>query len=367
MPLLHRRLSSLNSSFKEETTTTIPPSAEEVVLLQPPIFPIYYNDVYEVSLPPHHRFPMAKYGKVRRILQNRIRDTPLLDQNHCQTGFHVSPLATVEELATTHDREYIRRYMNGEMSETESRNVGFPWSMQGVKRTLSSVGGTVAAAMDVCRAWMSVDKTTKVLAPWGAHTAGGTHHAFRDYGEGFCVFSDIAVAANVVRQRFPSIQSILILDLDVHQGNGNAVLFQNRTDVFTFSMHCNANYFSEKQQSDLDIELPPNCNDSTYLLTLSHWLKELKKERWDMIFFQAGVDILADDRLGRMSISQEGLRRRNRMVYDFADELNIPFIISMGGGYPRTNDWSPILEAHADVYFQAFLYRVGQYRKLVKG
>ena len=155
-------------------------------------------------------------------------------------------------------------------------------------------------------------------------------------------------------------QNVLILDLDVHQGNGNAVLFQNRSNVTTFSIQCEGNYFSQKEESDLDIELPIGCNDATYLATLNHWLNTIRRHsrtatdnKLDLIFYQAGVDILDDDRLGRMSISQDGVKRRNDMVYNFAYDLNIPLVVCMGGGYPRTDDWTPILEAHSSVYLQA--------------
>lgn len=270
--------------------------------------------------------------------------------------FCISPVATIEELTTTHSHDYVQKVMTGNLTEKEQRNVGFPWSEANVKRSTSSVGGTLAAASYVCKTHTMADRNSKTyFAPWAAHVAGGTHHAFHDYGEGFCVFSDIAVAANVILQRFPEMKTILILDLDVHQGNGNAVLFQGKPEVVTFSMHCNANYFSEKQFSDVDVELPPDCTDQTYLMTLNHWLNRIKRESgpYDLVFFQAGVDILKDDRLGRMSITQKGVNRRNQLVYDFASELNVPFVITMGGGYPRTHDWSPILEAHSNVYVQA--------------
>jgi acetoin utilization deacetylase AcuC-like enzyme len=277
------------------------------------------------------------------------------------TEFLVSPLATFEELATTHSEEYIQRFLKGDQTEREQRNVGFPWSQEGVDRASSSVGGTMAAACDVCEVWKAQQK--RGLAPWGAHIAGGTHHAFFDRGEGFSVFSDIAVAANVVLERHPDVvKKILIVDLDVHQGNGNAVLFQGRPEVSTFSMQCEGNYFSEKQESDLDVELPIGCNDQTYLMTLNHWLNQIRKlgGDFDLIFFQAGVDVLEDDRLGRMSLSQKGVERRNELVFEFARNLNIPLVICMGGGYPRTSDWTPIIQAHANVYCQAhrFLRRL---------
>lgn len=295
----------------------------------------------------------------------------------------VSPLATVDELETTHSPEYIQRFLTGDQTAQEQRNVGFPWSVEGVNRALSSVGGTVAAACSVCEELEkrkqrqeppSGTNSVELAAPpcWAAHVAGGTHHAFWDHGEGFSVFSDIAVAANVVLERYPHlIQRILILDLDVHQGNGNAVLFQGRPEVTTVSIHCVGNYFSKKETSDLDIELPIGCNDATYLMTLHHWLKRIEKlsnatttdgpdetsSSFDLVFFQAGVDILADDRLGRMEISELGVRRRNELVYDFVRRLNLPLVICMGGGYPRNaDDWAPIIDAHTNVYFQAHQY-----------
>lgn len=292
----------------------------------------------------------------------------------------VSPLATVEELETTHCKEYIQRFLKGDQTELEQRNVGFPWSRQGVDRALSSVGGTLAAACSVCEELLVKQQqhqqhhsTTGLseMAPWAAHVAGGTHHAFYDYGEGFSVFSDIAVAANVVLERYPDlVKRILIIDLDVHQGNGNAVLFQDQPNVSTFSIQCEGNYFSEKQKSDLDVELPIGCNDSTYLTTLHHWLRRIEKltgpEHYDLIFFQAGVDILKDDRLGRMDISAQGVQRRNELVYDFALRLDLPLVICMGGGYPRNpDDWTPIIDAHTTVYFQAhqYLSRIAKTRR----
>lgn len=284
---------------------------------------------------------------------------------HASIDFRVSPLATVEEITTTHSPEYVDRYLQGDLTERELRNVGFPWSIEGVMRSLSSVGGTVAAAVAVCDALKQFPDSPV----WSAHVAGGTHHAFYDYGEGFCVFSDIAVAANVVLQRYPDlIRRVLIIDLDVHQGNGNARLFQGRQDVLTFSMHCDANYFSPKEHSDLDVELPVDCNDETYLMSLRHWLKQIQEQggNFDLIFFQAGVDVLEQDRLGHMSLTSDGVKRRNQMVFDFARLRHVPLVITMGGGYPARDNWTPTLEAHANVYFQAQNYLAKQYAALSK-
>jgi acetoin utilization deacetylase AcuC-like enzyme len=340
------------------------------------------------------------------------------------SDFQVSPLSTFEELSTTHDPTYIQRFLEGDQTEKEQRNVGFPWSNEGVDRALSSVGGTLAAACFVCEheRQKRLESTKKSyiesFSPtWAAHIAGGTHHAFYDYGEGFSVFSDMGVAANVVLDKYPDIitNKILMIDLDVHQGNGNAVLFQPQQDhsnqgsssqekedetttnsdsvkkknkyadrVFTFSMHCSGNYFSEKQESDLDIELPIGCKDKAYLMTLNHWLKRFRAEhhkagdksgprtqqhqpesnqkyRWDLVIFQAGVDVLDDDRLGRMALSPGAVARRNELVYEFAFDLGVPLVICMGGGYPKSdNAWESITEAHSDVYIGAhnFLSRL---------
>lgn len=358
------RLASTAAPFLNVRSHTVSPTVLPHAAPERPFFPIYYNDVYEFPLPPNHRFPMDKYRRVRELVQQGISAPANDDKADVDCQFRVSPLASVDELTSTHCPDYVHRFMMGDLTEKEIRNVGFPWSQSGVDRALSSVGGTVAAAIAVCEACSERPTMTEnnirtlPAAPcWGAHVAGGTHHAFYDRGEGFCVFSDIAVAANVILQLFPNtIRRVLILDLDVHQGNGNAVLFHGRPDVFTFSLHCKANYFSEKQASDLDIELPSDCNDATYLVTLRHWLKQIRKEagEFDIIFFQAGVDILEHDRLGRMNLSAAGVKRRNDLVFDFAaNEMKLPLVITMGGGYPRGNAWSPILEAHANVYLQA--------------
>lgn len=348
--------SSVASSLQDQSVDTERKSSANHKS-QRPSLTIYYNDVYEVKLPPNHRFPMEKYAKVRRMLQSWVQGSPA--NTDCE--FRVSPLASISELTTTHCPDYVQRFLVGDITEQEQRNVGFPWSVQGVERAQSSVGGTVAAARHVCQSLVRKNRSdsTATTAPcaWAAHVAGGTHHAFYDYGEGFCVFSDMAVAANVILNEFPFVKRILLLDLDVHQGNGNAVLFQDNPNVVTVSLHCAANYFSEKQTSDLDIELPDKCNDATYLMTLQHWLGRIKAEEpFDLVLFQAGVDVLQEDRLGRMSLTSRGVQRRNELVYEFCHSTNTPLVITMGGGYPQTGDWAPIIEAHAGVYFQAYQF-----------
>jgi len=273
----------------------------------------FHNDVWHVDMPMNHRFPMEKYGVFRTQAQRRLEGTGL-------AAFVPSPLAALGDVATTHDRLYTQRYLTGRMSKEENRAIGFPWSRQHVERTLSSVGGTVAAMQSLFQPVPGVDSPDdgRPLPVCAAHLAGGTHHAFFDAGEGFCIFSDIAVAANVcLRDHGEQVQSIVIVDLDVHQGNGNAVLFRDSKHVFTFSMHCAGNFFSAKQQSDLDVEVAPGTGDEGYLALLSqHLPRLLQQQRPDLVFFQAGVDVLASDRLGRLELTRSGVQQRNRMVYD---------------------------------------------------
>jgi len=243
------------------------------------------------------------------------------------------------------------------MTPEELKRIGFPWSKATVARTLSSVGGTVAA-------------THAVLAPEGAgiagHLAGGTHHAFRDRGEGYCIFSDIAVAASVaLRDYSPRVQRVLILDLDVHQGNGNASIFHNRPEVFTASVHCRQNIFSEVQQSDLDINLEAGEGDEGYMEALASCLVPLLEGDWpgqpgppDLVYYQAGIDSSQHDRLGRLQLTQEGLRERNTAVYKAALDRGIPLVVTMGGGYPKDLDplsepFRQIVAQHSDVYVDA--------------
>jgi acetoin utilization deacetylase AcuC-like enzyme len=188
------------------------------------------------------------------------------------------------------------------------------------------------------------------------HFAGGTHHAFYDRGEGYCVFSDIAVAANIAITSYAYVGKILIVDLDVHQGNGNAVLFQNNNRVHTFSMHCSGNYFSEKQTSDYDVEVPPGTGDEEYLRLLESSLPPVfDAVRPDLVFYQAGVDILARDKLGKLKVSREGVQTRNKVVYRLCREHGARLVVTMGGGYPQQHDpeseaFRHTVQAHADVY-----------------
>ena len=304
---------------------------------------LYYNDYYKVVLPPNHKFPMDKYRLVRDSVKEKYGD---------KVTFLESPLASREELESTHCPDYITRFLEGTMSEREIRVSGFPWSPRGVNRALSSVGGTLAATREV----LSQGLESGAVA---AHLAGGTHHAMYDRPEGFCIFSDIAVAANMAFKEFSELERILIIDCDVHQGNGNAVLFQDDPRVFTFSMQCEGNIFSKKAKSDVDVDLPNGISDAEYLAQLKSWLTPFLMDvvKPQLVFYQAGVDISEHDRLGKLKITREGLRRRNELVYRAVQKRGIPLVLTMGGGYPKNLDhdstaFKTLIGAHSDCYHQ---------------
>lgn len=306
-----------------------------------PLVHFFYNDVYDVFLPPNHRFPMPKYRLVREKLQSEYSSFQLVQ-------FTPSPCASEAELMTTHCPNYINRYFSGNMTQLEVRRTGFPWSIDHVRRSTSSVGGTISAMRALAESNSLV---------FSGHIAGGTHHAFYDYGEGFCIFSDIAVAANLALLQYPGrFRRIVIIDLDVHQGNGNAELFKDSQQVFTFSMHCKDNYFSTKRLSNVDIELEAGTGDEEYLAKLKTWLPYLIDGiRPDLVFFQAGVDIFENDKLGRLKVTRAGLRRRNQLVFQALLRKDIKCVVTMGGGYPKdlnptSQPFLEIVECHADVY-----------------
>mmetsp|Transcript_45763 Transcript_45763/g.152687 ORF Transcript_45763/g.152687 Transcript_45763/m.152687 type:complete len:338 (-) Transcript_45763:106-1119(-) len=312
-------------------------------LVQPPL-PLWYNDHYQVSLPSTSSFPMEKYRYIREALQRELEAAG-------KATFHESPLASVEDLTTVHDGEYVRRYLANELSHKENRRIGFPWSEAGKLRALSSTGGTVAAMHAVCR-------------PGGArfagHIAGGTHHAFADRGEGYCVFNDIAVAAACALRDYTAIRRVLLIDLDVHQGNGSARIFAADGRVKTYSQHCEGNLFSAREASDLDVDVPVGEGDDGYLALLGEHLPGfLEAAQPDLVFFQGGVDPHQADRIGRLELSTAGLKKRNALVYRLVSGLQSAprLVVTLGGGYPRNLEPSSppfhqVVQSHMDVYRQ---------------
>jgi acetoin utilization deacetylase AcuC-like enzyme len=279
---------------------------------------LFYTDVFVLPLPAGHRFPMEKYARLRAAL--------LAEGDFTESDFHLPPPAGDEQLALAHDPDYIRRVSAGELSESAQKAIGFPWSPGMVERSRRSAGATISA----CRAALADGIA--------ANLAGGTHHAFRDHGEGFCVFNDAAVAARVM-QREGLVERVLIVDCDVHQGNGTASIMAGDDSIFTFSMHGARNYPFEKEKSDIDIELPDACNDDAYLLRLDEGLATaFDLARPDLVIYLAGADPYADDRLGRLGLSIAGLAERDRRVFSRCLGLHLPVAVAMAGGYARQID-----------------------------
>ena len=241
-----------------------------------------------------------------------------------------------EQITLTHTNDYWQKLKSQSLTRKEARPIGFPMTDKLVDRGRFIAHGTI----ECCRYAMEHGVSMNI--------AGGTHHAYADHGEGFCVFNDFAIAANYLLRK-EEVKQILIVDLDVHQGNGNAHIFQDRPEVFTFSMHGAKNYPLRKEKSDLDIGLPDGCDDDLYLRLLKEALPALiDRTEPDLILYQSGVDVLESDKLGRLSLTRSGCKERDRYVLQSAKENNIPVAISMGGGY--SPDIKTIVDAHANTF-----------------
>jgi acetoin utilization deacetylase AcuC-like enzyme len=269
---------------------------------------------------------MAKYSKLReRVLAERILRPGDL---------HEAPAAAWDALRLVHDAAYVDAVANGTVPSDIQRRIGFPWSALMVERSRRSVGASIAAAH------AALDEGV------AANLAGGTHHAFADRGEGFCVFNDVAVAARVLQEDLHA-RRIAIVDLDVHQGNGTAAIFRQDPSVFTFSMHGEKNFPFRKETSDLDVALPDGAGDDLYLALLqTHLAEVLNRHQPDFVFYLAGADPYEGDRLGRLKLSIDGLRRRDEMVLGTCAAQGLPVAISMSGGY--ATDVDAIVSIHAN-------------------
>ncbi len=285
---------------------------------------LYYCDHYEIPLPPGHKFPMRKYRMLRELLAaERCFD------------LQESPMADYESIALVHDQSYISAFLSGDIAPAVLRRIGFPWSVGLVRRTLASVGGTISAAEQALQEGFS------------GGLAGGTHHAFRAEGAGFCVFNDVAVAIASLRVR-GMIRRACVLDLDVHQGDGTAKLFEDDDEVLTISVHGKNNFPFRKQFSKLDIDLPDGAEDAEYLSVMPAVLERAVAFGPDILFYQSGVDGLASDRLGRLSLTGQGLMHRDQMVLKTCLDYGIPCAITLGGGY--SDPVEPTVEAHANTF-----------------
>jgi acetoin utilization deacetylase AcuC-like enzyme len=289
---------------------------------------IAWADIYVLPLPVNHRFPMSKYEV---LPQQLLHEGTIKEENI----FHPHP---IEEswILKTHEESYWRNLKTLSLTPKEIRRTGFPLTQILVDREVTIMQGTVECVNHAIQFGISMN------------IAGGTHHAFTYKGEGFCLLNDIAIAASHLLHQHLA-KRILVVDLDVHQGNGTAQIFKNDQRVFTFSMHGANNYPMIKELSDLDIGLPDYTDDKFYLKTLDLNLNNIVESfQPDFIFFQSGVDILATDKLGKLSVTREGCKQRDRLVLELAFRNKIPLVVSMGGGYsPNFRD---IIEAHANTY-----------------
>ena len=293
----------------------------------------FFCDHYEITLPPGHRFPMARY----QLLRERLVEEGVLSEDELIE----SDLVDRPSLLLAHAPVYLDAVFSGTLDEAELRRLGFPWSEGLVARSRASVFGTVAAARE------ALDRG------FCGNLAGGTHHAFADHGNGFCVFNDIAVAARVL-QREGLIDRAVVVDLDVHQGDGTASIFAGDESVFTFSMHGAKNFPFRKERSRLDVELPDHCGDTEYLAQLERHLPQvLEAAQAQILFFQAGVDPLAEDVLGRLDLTLDGLRRRDRLVLQAARARRLPLVLTLGGGYAKPIELS--VRAHLGTWVEARL------------
>lgn len=289
---------------------------------------IAYSPIYKYPLPEKHRFPMLKY----ELIPEQLLYEGTVTNDHF---FHPEPLSDAQILLT-HTVEFLDKLKNQSLSTKEIRAIGFPMTPLLIQRGRHIANGTLLCAKYAMQYGVSMN------------IAGGTHHSFADHGEGFCIYNDIAISAhNLLNDKLVS--KVLVVDLDVHQGNGTAKIFENDDRVFTWSVHGERNYPTRKEVSDLDIELPDKTEDREYLKVIRNTLPKLLQEvQPDIIFYLSGVDILESDKLGRLSVSISGCKERDRIVLDACKLNNIPVAISMGGGYsPRIAD---IIEAHANTY-----------------
>lgn len=290
--------------------------------------PLIYHPDYIAPLPEGHRFPMSKFRQLYELL--------LTDRIAKPQQFHAPKHPPLEWIELVHTPEYVQAYCKGTLDSKAQRRIGLPWSPALANRTCIAVGGTILTAQLAL---------THGLA---CNTAGGTHHAFPNYGSGFCIFNDLAIAARVL-QNMGLIKKVLIVDLDVHQGDGTALIFQEDQSVFTFSMHCEVNFPGTKQKSDLDVPLPEGMEDDAYLQTLASYLPDLLSQvKPDLVLYDAGVDIHLADRLGKLALTDTGIYRREMQVLNTCIAKGYPVACVIGGGY--ADDLKSLVYRHSLVH-----------------
>ena len=288
---------------------------------------VFYSDHFVLPLPEGHRFPMVKYAMLReRVARDGI----------CGPGELQTPrVVTDEEILRAHAPAYLKRVVAGTLTKKEVRRIGFPWSERMVERSRRASGGTLGACL------------AALEEGFAANLAGGTHHAFSDKGEGYCVFNDSAIAARAV-QAAGLVERVVVIDTDVHQGNGTAAILHQDPKVFTFSIHGAKNFPFNKEESDLDTPLPDGADDTEFLAALADGLETaLDAADAELAIFLAGADPFEGDRLGRLSVTKSGLAERDRIVLETCKERGIPVAVTMAGGYARE------VEDTVEVHFQS--------------
>lgn len=287
--------------------------------------PLVYHPNYVAPLPAAHRFPMQKFGQ--------LYETLIADRVAQPDQFHQPDPVQREWIELVHTRNYVEAYYTGTLDAKAQRRIGLPWSPSLRERTCIAISGTVLTAQLALQHGLA------------CNTAGGTHHAFPDYGSGFCIFNDLAIAARVMQQQGLA-QKILIVDLDVHQGDGTAVIFQNDPSVFTFSMHCEVNFPGTKQTSDLDVPLPVGITDEDYLKILGTHLPDLLSNfQPDLVLYDAGVDVHISDRLGKLALTDHGIFCREMQVLSTCLNRGYPIACVIGGGY--ADDFESLIYRHS--------------------
>lgn len=297
---------------------------------------LYYSPYYYADIGEEHVFPIRKFELVRDLL---IKEGTL-----AESEVREPEPASVDDILLVHTRDYVERLVDGKLTAKEIRKLGLPWSRSLVRRTFHAISGTILAAR------------TALETGVASNLAGGTHHAYPDRGEGFCVLNDVAVATRVL-QRDGLASRVLVIDCDVHQGNGTAFVFRDDPRVFTFSIHGAKNYPLFKESSDLDIELEDDTSDDEYLSTLNEALQRVRLHHPDIIFYLGGADPFEDDQLGRLALTKNGLAERDRMVLEYAKDLGVPIVTTMSGGYAsKIEDTVDIhantIRAVKEVYFR---------------
>jgi len=292
---------------------------------------IGFHSLYCDGLSPDSRFPRERYPRLKKQIDQHSR----AELVHWFTPRQ----ATIEEIIDIHEQDYVQRFLNASLTPKEQRQIGLrPWNPEIIPRTLHLTGGTIQALR------FAVETNG-----YAGNLAGGTHHAFKEHGAGYCIFNDIAIAA--IQAIELGLERVTVLDLDVHQGDGTASICKDMPNIQTISVHCEKNYPFRKQVSDVDIPLPAKSDDRTYLMAVDKALESLLAFNPSIVIYQAGVDGLSADRLGKLDLTREGLDQRNKKVFDCVDTLNVPCLVLMGGGYAEPID--PTVQCLSDLYIEA--------------